>query len=234
MDCSPPGFNTGVGCHFLLQGIFLTEESNPHLLCLQVDSLPLSPQGSSKINYIPIQFVLMKIHLWLFVKKQLLVSLIFSIDSLFHKSILLIYALCWGCSVAHRVWLLVTPWTAAHQVSLSFTVSWSLLKLISIVSSAIRSSYPLSSLSPPEIFYLFIFSAYVGFNFLFFPSLLSWKLRWLIFKSFLFLIYSFDTITFPPSTTFSACPHILISWIFILFEIFLNFFWDFFFDPYVI
>ena len=40
-----PGKNTGVGCHFLLQGIFLTQGSNPHLLCLlhwQADSLPLS------------------------------------------------------------------------------------------------------------------------------------------------------------------------------------------------
>ena len=36
--------NTRVGCHFLLQGIFLTQGSNPHLLGLlhwQVDSLPL-------------------------------------------------------------------------------------------------------------------------------------------------------------------------------------------------
>ena len=30
------------------------------------------------------------------------------------------------------VWLLVTPWTAAHQASLSFTISESLLKLMSI------------------------------------------------------------------------------------------------------
>ena len=45
MDCSPPvlcpwnspGKNTGVGCHFLLQGIFLTQGSNPHLLhCGQI------------------------------------------------------------------------------------------------------------------------------------------------------------------------------------------------------
>ena len=28
--------------------------------------------------------------------------------------------------------LFETPWTAAHQVSLSFTMSWSLLKLVSI------------------------------------------------------------------------------------------------------
>ena len=51
MDCSLPGFsvhgifpgkNTAVGCHFLLQGIFLTQGSNPCLLHWQVDSLPLT------------------------------------------------------------------------------------------------------------------------------------------------------------------------------------------------
>ena len=31
-----------------------------------------------------------------------------------------------------HVWLFVTPWTAACQASLSFTISWSLLKLMSI------------------------------------------------------------------------------------------------------
>ena len=36
----------GVGCHFLLQGIFPTQGLNPHLLHWQVDSLPLSHQGS--------------------------------------------------------------------------------------------------------------------------------------------------------------------------------------------
>ena len=36
-------------------------------------------------------------------------------------------------SLGH-IWLLVTPWTAAHQASLSFTISWNLLKLMSIES----------------------------------------------------------------------------------------------------
>ena len=57
MDCSPPvssvhedspGKNTVVGCHALFQGIFPTQGSNTHLLCLlywQVDSLPLVPPG---------------------------------------------------------------------------------------------------------------------------------------------------------------------------------------------
>ena len=56
MDCSLPGFsvhgilqarNTGVGCHFLLQGIFPTQGSDPLLLHWQVDSLPLSHQDLS-------------------------------------------------------------------------------------------------------------------------------------------------------------------------------------------
>ena len=47
-DC--PGKNIGVGCHALHQGIFLTQGSNPHLLCLlhwQVSFLPLAPPGQA-------------------------------------------------------------------------------------------------------------------------------------------------------------------------------------------
>ena len=40
-----PGKNPGVGCHFLLQGIFPTQGSNLHLLPWQADSLPLSHQS---------------------------------------------------------------------------------------------------------------------------------------------------------------------------------------------
>ena len=45
-----PGKNTGVGCYFLLQGIFPTQGSNPHLLHLlrwHLDSLPLCHVGST-------------------------------------------------------------------------------------------------------------------------------------------------------------------------------------------
>ena len=47
-----PGKNIGVSCHFLIQGIFPTQGSNPCLLCLlhwQADSLPLSHLGSPVI-----------------------------------------------------------------------------------------------------------------------------------------------------------------------------------------
>ena len=43
-----PAKNPGVGCHFLLQEIFLTKDLNPCLLHWQTDSLPLSHQGSPK------------------------------------------------------------------------------------------------------------------------------------------------------------------------------------------
>jgi len=46
-----PGKNIGVGCHFLLQGIFPTQELNLSLLCLlhqEADSLLLAPPGKPK------------------------------------------------------------------------------------------------------------------------------------------------------------------------------------------
>ena len=45
-----PGKNTRVGRHFLLQGTFPDQGSNPHLLHWQVDSLPLSHQGNPLLN----------------------------------------------------------------------------------------------------------------------------------------------------------------------------------------
>ena len=44
------GKNTAVSCHFLLQGIFPTQVSNPGLLHWQVDSLPLSQQGTPLLH----------------------------------------------------------------------------------------------------------------------------------------------------------------------------------------
>ena len=56
-------------------------------------------------------------------------------------------------SLSH-VWLFVTPWTATCQSSLSFTISWSLLKLMSI-ESVMLSNYLIlccSLLLLPSIF----------------------------------------------------------------------------------
>ena len=58
MNCCPPdsswespGKNTGVGCHFLLQGMFPTQGWNLGVLCLlhrQAGSSPLAPPGKSE------------------------------------------------------------------------------------------------------------------------------------------------------------------------------------------
>ena len=64
MDCSSPGSsvhgdspgkNTGVGCRALLQGIFLTQGLNLHLLDLlhwQVGSLPGMPLGKPQYYHV--------------------------------------------------------------------------------------------------------------------------------------------------------------------------------------
>ena len=50
-----------------------------------------------------------------------------------------------------HVQLFATPWTAARQVSLSFTISRNLLKLMPIfVSDIIQLFHPLLSPSPPS------------------------------------------------------------------------------------
>ena len=50
------------------------------------------------------------------------------------------------CSVA-KSWLFVTPWTAAHQASLSLTISWSLPKFMS-VGSVMPSNHLMLCLPP--------------------------------------------------------------------------------------
>ena len=99
-----PGKNTLVGCHFIFQGIFLTQGLNLHLLCLlhwQVILYRLSHQGSSQHITEPWS------HCWQWFSSVQLLS---------------------------HVWFFVNSWTAACQVSLSITNSQSILKLMSIES----------------------------------------------------------------------------------------------------
>ena len=53
------------------------------------------------------------------------------------------------------VQLFATPWTAACQASLPFTISWSLLKFMSFVCDGIQPCHPLS----PSSFFLQSFPA---------------------------------------------------------------------------
>ena len=98
-------------------------------------------------------------------------------------------------SLSH-VWLFVTPWTAAHQTSLSFTNSWSLRKPMSIELVMPSNHLILCPLLlPPSIFpSIRVFSSesvlhikwskYWGFSFSISPSneysgLISFRMDWL-------------------------------------------------------
>ena len=74
------GKNTEVGCHFLLQGIFLTQGSNPHLLHplhWQTVSLPLAPPGKPSVKCVFVNIFSKSVHClfilstWAFAEQKL-------------------------------------------------------------------------------------------------------------------------------------------------------------------
>ena len=78
-----PGKNTGVGCHGLLQRIFPSQGSNPHLLCLlhwQAGSLPLAPPGKPRVSYG--LYLIIDLHIYIFM--FLLQIFTFSFQLSFH------------------------------------------------------------------------------------------------------------------------------------------------------
>ena len=91
--------------------------------------------------------------------------------------------LCYCCSVTQSRLTLVTPWTVAHQASLSFTISWSLLKFMSIKSVMpsnhfilclrlllLPSIFPSLSVSSNELALHIRWLKYWSFNFSISPS----------------------------------------------------------------
>ena len=71
---------TGVGCHFLLQGIFLTQGLNPGLPHCRQTLYPLSHQGSPIVSYNPLYFCIVCCNLSFFISNfvdLILLSLFF-------------------------------------------------------------------------------------------------------------------------------------------------------------
>ena len=56
MSMGFPGKNPGVGCHFLLQGIFPTQGSNLHPLHLAGRFFTTEPPGKNPIYKIPLRY----------------------------------------------------------------------------------------------------------------------------------------------------------------------------------
>ena len=93
-----------------------------------------------------------------------------------------------------RVRLFATPWTAARQASLSFTIFWSLLKLLSIAS--VMPSNPLVLCHP------FLFSVFP--NIRVFSNESALCIRWPKYWSFSFSI--------SPSNEYSGLISFRIDW----------------------
>ena len=92
--------------------------------------------------------------------------------------------------------LFVTPWTAARQASLSFTVSWSLLKFVSI-ESVMPSNHLI--LCHPLLFLLSIFPSIRVFS-----NESALHIRWPKYWSFSFSI--------SPSNEYSGLISFRIDW----------------------
>ena len=80
------------------------------------------------------------------------------------------------------VWLFVTPWTAAHQASLSITISWSLLQFMSIESVMLSNHLILCC----PLFFLLLLSPSIRV----FSNESALRIRWPKYWSFSFSISS--------------------------------------------
>ena len=105
------------------------------------------------------------------------------------------YSSAWSFFVVVHVQLFATPWPTACQASLSFIISWSLLKLY-WVGDIIQPSCPLSSPSPPA----FNLSQHQG---LFQGD--SFHIKWPKYWSFSFSI--------TPSIEYSGLVSFRIDWL---------------------
>ena len=98
-------------------------------------------------------------------------------------------------SLSH-VWLFVTPWTAAHQAPLSFTISQSLLKLMSVELMMLSNHRILCC---PFFLLLSIFPSIRGFS-----NELALHIMWPGYWSFSFSI--------SPSNEYSGLVSFRIDW----------------------
>ena len=103
-----------------------------------------------------------------------------------------------GCVVQllSHLWLFVTPWTAAYQVSLSFTISWNLLRLMSI-ESVMPSNHLI--LCHPLLFLPSIFPSIRVFS-----NESALRIRWPKYWSFSFSI--------SPCNEYSGLISFMIDW----------------------
>ena len=143
-------------CSSFSEGIFIqnrfcqTESQQTNLYSSFASALPPAPKSTPTHLISPSQYHYKYLHSALH-------------TSVRHYNLLILWGGCSSCKPPHNkmlpcqllshVQLFGTPWTAAHQASLSFTIAWSLLKLMSIESVMLSNHLILSHpLLLPSIF----------------------------------------------------------------------------------
>ena len=125
---APLGKNTRVGCHFFLQGIFPTQESNPGLLhCRQ--TLPSGPPGAPILMEVFPKYIVPILVQWLFWNTTnlfLMISLLMWINNQSTGLINSMLKIAFEVRGDFCSWT-VFPWTANFSASLGsffFLCSW--------------------------------------------------------------------------------------------------------------
>ena len=121
--------------------------------------------------------------------------------SLFHAYFMLMIPYGTKClgvlfQLLSRVWLFATPWTVARQASLSFTISWSLLKLMPLVLVMLSNHLILCC---PLLLLLSIFPSIRDFS-----NELAFHVKWPKYWSFSFSI--------SPSSEYSGMISFRMDW----------------------
>ena len=96
-----PGKNTGVGCHFLLQGISPTQGSNWGLLTFQIDALQSEPPGKFLLFNITL---LVSIHVSVYICNYLILT-VYRTPLPEHRSMYL--PILWSLRIDWSVWFFV-------------------------------------------------------------------------------------------------------------------------------
>ena len=117
-------------------------------------------------------------------------------DQVQEMILLIPHAFYLGVQSLSRAQLLATPWTAAHQASLSFTISRSLFKLVSIESAVLSGRVILNH---PFCHLLPIFP-----NFRFFSNESALCIKWPKYWSF--------NLSISPSNEYSGLISLRIDW----------------------
>ena len=101
LRCDPPGKNTGGGCHFLLQGIFLTQELNQ---CLLLGRWVLYPWATWEAQLYMYMYIYIILKLWNYRKHNLN-----ALQSRLEKKGYFTYTICLAWPVSLTSWHKAPP-----------------------------------------------------------------------------------------------------------------------------